>query len=81
MRNILFFIESLSGGGAEKVLVTLLNHIDYLRYQVTLLTLVDIGILKNKIDFSKIKYHTIIKQSPNPFLRFWYKIKYKLIYQ
>ena len=81
MRNILFFIESLSGGGAEKVLVTLLNHIDYLRYQVTLLTLVDIGILKNKIDFSKIKYRTIIKQSPNPFLRFWYKIKYKLIYQ
>ena len=81
MRNILFFIESLSGGGAEKVLVTLLNHIDYSKYRITLLTLADIGILKNDIDFSKIEYRTIIRQSSNPFLKFWYKIKYKLIYR
>lgn len=81
MKNILFFIESLSGGGAEKVLVTLLKHIDYTKYRITLLTLVDTGILKNDIDFSKIVYCTIIKETNNPILKFWYKVKYKLIYQ
>lgn len=81
MKNILFFIESLSGGGAEKVLVTLLNHIDYSKYQITLLTLVDTGIFKNNLDFSNLEYRTIIKQSSNPILKLWYKIKYKLIYQ
>lgn len=81
MISILFFIESLSGGGAEKILVTLLKHINYSKYRITLLTLVDIGILKNNIDFSKIEYRTIIRQSSNPFLKFWYKIKYKLIYR
>lgn len=80
MKNILFFIESLSGGGAEKVLVTLLKHIDYTKYRITLLTLVDTGILKNSIVFSKINYHTVIKESDNPILKFWYKVKYKLIY-
>ena len=81
MKNILFFIESLSGGGAEKVLVTLLKHIDYTKYRITLLTLVDTGILKNDIDFSKIVYCTIIKETNNPILKFCYKVKYKLIYQ
>lgn len=81
MRNILFFIESLSGGGAEKVLVTLLNHIDYSKYRITLLSLVDTGVLKNNLDFSKLEYRTIIKCPNNPIIKFWYKIKYKLIYR
>lgn len=81
MKNILFFIESLSGGGAEKVLVTILNHIDNTKFHITLLTLVDTGILKDEIDFSKIEYRTIIKQSNNPIKKLWNKIKYKLIYQ
>lgn len=81
MKNILFFIESLSGGGAEKVLVTLLNHIDYSKYRITLLTLVDTGVLKNNLDFSMLEYRTIIKCSNNPIIKFWYKIKYKLIYR
>ena len=50
MENILFFIESLSSGGAEKVLVTLLNHIDYSKYRITLLTLVDTGVFKKNLD-------------------------------
>ena len=80
MKNILFFIESLSGGGAEKVLVTLLNHIDYSKFRITLLTLVDTGDLKKEINLSNIDYHTIFKQSSNPYRLFWYRIKYKLIY-
>lgn len=81
MNKILFFIESLSGGGAEKVLVTLLNHIDYSKYRITLLTLVDTGVLKNNLDFSKLEYRTIIKCSNNPIIKLGYKIKYKLIYR
>ena len=81
MKNILFFIESLSGGGAEKVLVTLLNHLDKSKYCITLLTLVDTGVLKKDVDFSQITYRTIIKQSNHPILRWWYKVKYKLLYQ
>lgn len=80
MKNILFFIESLSGGGAEKVLVTLLRHIDYSKFRIVLLTLVDTGILKNEIDYSQISYRTIINQSNNPIHKLWNRIKYKLLY-
>lgn len=80
MKTLLFFIESLSGGGAEKVLVTLLRHIDYARYNVALLTVCDVGPLKKELDFSKIKYRSIIKNSNNVFYKWWNKIKYKLIY-
>lgn len=81
MKNILFFIESLSGGGAEKVLVTLLKHIDYTKYNVTLMTVSDVGVLKNQIDFSKINYKTLISDSKNLFSDIINRIKYKLIYQ
>ena len=37
MKRILFVIESLNLGGAEKSLVTLLNLLDYSKYQVDLL--------------------------------------------
>lgn len=81
MKNILIFIESLSGGGAEKVLTTILKHIDYTKNHITLLTLTDIGILKSDINFSKIEYRTVIKQSNNLIYQLYNKIKYKLIYQ
>lgn len=35
MKKIMFMINSLNGGGAEKVLQTLLNSLDYNRYDVT----------------------------------------------
>jgi glycosyltransferase involved in cell wall biosynthesis len=37
MKNILIIQESFVGGGAEKVLIDLLQHFDYSRYRVTLL--------------------------------------------
>ena len=37
MKNILFIIESLHCGGAEKSIVTLLQNIDYNEYQVDLI--------------------------------------------
>lgn len=39
MIKVLFFIETLSGGGAEKVLRTLVNNMDRCRFDVTVMTL------------------------------------------
>ena len=80
MKHILFFIESLSGGGAEKVLVTLLNHLDYSKYKVTLMPLVDTGVLRDDIDMSNLKYTPVIKEAKTKLQVLWNKIKYKLIY-
>lgn len=79
-KHILFFIQSLSGGGAEKVLVTLLKHIDYAKYDVTLMPLIDKGVLRDEIDKSRINYKPVIREAKNAWQRFWNKVKYKLIY-
>ena len=80
MIRILFFIESLSAGGAEKVLVTLLKNIDYSRYDVTLMPLVDIGVLREDLDLSKLNYTPVIREENSTWHRIWNKMKYKLIY-
>ena len=36
MKKILFFTNGLYGGGAEKVLQTLLQHIDKSKFEITL---------------------------------------------
>ncbi len=38
MTRILFFIESLTGGGAEKVLCDLVNHMDQTKFDITVQT-------------------------------------------
>lgn len=38
-RKVVFFINSLYGGGAEKVLQTLLRHLDRQRFEITLYSL------------------------------------------
>jgi len=79
MKRLLFFVESLSGGGAERVLVTLLRHLDVNKYRITLLTLVDVGVLKGEIDLKRVNYLTVIRPSSNPLVSLWNKGKYKLI--
>ena len=81
MKRILFFIESLSGGGAEKVLVTLLKHLDCSQYEVTVMSFVDTGVFKSEIDKSKVNYLPVINVTKNPLKHIWNKLKYKLIYQ
>lgn len=80
-QKLLFFIESLSGGGAEQVLVTMLRHFDYEKYDVTLLTVSDVGVHLDDIDRSKVHYRTIIPRRQNALSSIWYKIKYKMLYQ
>ncbi|GGW53099.1 glycosyltransferase involved in cell wall biosynthesis [Winogradskyella epiphytica] len=61
-KNILFLINNLGGGGAEKVLVNLVNHMDYNKYNITLRTLVNEG--ENKRFLSNtINYEYIFKKS------------------
>ena len=44
MINILFLINTLGGGGAEKVLVNLVNHMDPSRFRITVETMFDDGV-------------------------------------
>lgn len=49
MKSILFFIPTLGGGGAERVLVNLVNNLDKAVYKITVQTLFDTGINKNML--------------------------------
>ena len=42
-KKILFFHFDLQGGGAEKVLITLLNHLDFDKYDITLQVIFGVG--------------------------------------
>lgn len=44
LKRILFFITSLGGGGAERVLVNLVNNLDPNKYDITVQTLFDTGV-------------------------------------
>lgn len=80
-KRILFFVESLSGGGAEKVLVTLLGHLDINKYDITLLSLVDTGVLKDDLNLQRIQYKAFINPSNSFVVNIWNRLKYKLVYQ
>lgn len=49
-KRILFFITSLAGGGAEKVLVNMVNNMDKSKYDITVQTLFDIGVNKQYLN-------------------------------
>lgn len=49
MQNVLFIIPAMRGGGAEKVLLDILENIDYARYKVTLLVKVHDEILTHEL--------------------------------
>lgn len=56
MVKILFLIHDLSGGGAEKVLINLVNNMDYSKFDITVFALFDEGVNKEFLN-SKIRYH------------------------
>lgn len=82
MKKVLFVIESLSGGGAEKILVDLLRNFDKSKYEVTVLAISETGVYTEEAkqlcnyrrilpDFSKIN---------SKFGKLLYRLKYKLVY-
>lgn len=63
MKTILFFIPSLGGGGAERVLVNLVNNLDQNKYRITVQTLFDDNGV-NKVNLSdKIEYKYCFKRT------------------
>ena len=79
--KILFLIESLSGGGAEKVLVTLLKHLDKTRFDATLCCVSNVGPFIEDVRLNT-SYRYLLPDPSNlsglPLL--FYKIKHHLIY-
>lgn len=75
-KRILFFIESFSGGGAERVLFTILRNLDMTRFDITVLVMNDCGAYS--MDFHRLGVNIIPVLSSK-----WSlvnKIKYKLVY-
>lgn len=58
MKKILFFIPTLTGGGAEKILLDTVNNLDCNKYEITVQTLYDEGLYINQLS-KKIKYKSI----------------------
>lgn len=61
MIKILFFIPTLMHGGAEKVLVNLVNNMNREEFDITVQTLFDVGVNKQYLK-DDIKYKTIFKK-------------------
>lgn len=81
-KKVLFFIESLGGGGAEKVLSTIIEHIDTRSFDVSVCAICGGGIYESIINES-VTYSAILPANhlQSVFCRLSYRIKYKLIYQ
>ncbi len=79
-RKVLFLIESLSGGGAEKVLTVILKYFDYEKYEVTVCPVVDTGIYCEEVKRYVTYYQPIISYQGNALSRLYNRLKYKLIY-
>ena len=78
--KILFLIESLAGGGAEKVLSVLTKHFNYEKYEVTVCPIVDEGIYSEEVKRQVTHYKSIISYKGPLLSRLWNRIKYKLVY-
>jgi len=59
MIKVLFLIGTLNGGGAEKILVDTVNNLSPRKYQITVQTILNDGIYKDKL-LPHIRYKTII---------------------
>lgn len=74
--KLLFLINSLSGGGAEKVLIDIIKNLDREKYDITVCTIFNEGIYREEIP-QHIKYRSVIKK-PNgiKYSLFWRMLKY-----
>lgn len=60
-KNILFLINDLGGGGAEKVLVNLVNHMDKNKYDITVRTVMNRGVNRQFLS-KEIHYDYVFKK-------------------
>lgn len=61
MKKILFLIHDLGQGGAEKVLVNLVNNMDTMKFDITVMTLFDIGVNRQFLN-ANIKYKSVFSK-------------------
>ena len=61
MKRILFLIHDLGQGGAEKVLVNLVNNMNPIKYDITVMTLFDFGVNRQFLE-KHIHYKTVFKK-------------------
>lgn len=76
MKKILFFINTLGGGGAEKVLVDLVNSLDHSQYKVDVVSVTG-GVHESRLS-NHINYYKIIKTNNSFFNRLFVRIFYHL---
>lgn len=84
MKKVLFLIHDLGQGGAEKVLVNLVNNMDTSKFDITVMTLFDVGVnrqflnadIKYKSCFSKmIRGNSHLMKLLSPKVLHWWFIK------
>lgn len=78
MKKILFLINTLGDGGAERVLVDLVNHLDRALFHVTVQTVLDVGVRKKELA-EDIEYRTIIRTENSRLRNFCAKLITKII--
>lgn len=82
-KKILFIHQNLQGGGAEKVLLDVINNFDYEVYDLTLLLIEGSGVYNEQID-RRVKVITLFSQREIILLgylkklRFWTSVNYYL---
>ena len=81
-RKVLFLIESLAGGGAEKVLTTLVQHIDKERFDVTVCAISGGGKYEDAIK-KQVDYCAILNdpKEGNAWKKWLYVLKHHLVYK
>ncbi|MDO4622108.1 MAG: glycosyltransferase [Eubacteriales bacterium] len=81
MKKVLFLLESLAGGGAEKVLLDIVRNIDKTLYEITVMTVVKTGIYVEEVE-KNCRLLTMLEECSNntKLEQIQYRIKYKYIY-
>ena len=74
-KKVLFLVESLAGGGAEKVLSTVVEHVDHSAFDITVCCIVRTGVYVDQIE-KHSKLVPVIKDSKSLIGR----IRYRMIY-
>lgn len=80
MKKILFFIHDLGQGGAEKVLVNLVNNMDSSRFDVSVITLFGGGVNEKYLS-DKVKYRSVFKHRIPGLSRLFRYIDSKRLYR
>ncbi len=90
MKKVLFLIPNLGGGGAERVLVNLVNNLDKSKYDVTVRTLFksnvnskylksDVKYIEGKLKQFRGNIHILKLFSPKFLYKFFIKDKYDIV--